>query len=122
MQIDTNAINCEINMKLAAMHAETPKAKVRRLPLWDYTQTLDHAIAAMVPGEDRIILRDFGGYVCNSYGSRADGDRLDVEINTTTGAVKVSAARAYAPKTPHGGGKCLAVQIIREGKIRGRYI
>lgn len=124
MSIDTQSIAKQINEALAACRARNPRAKVRTLEPGerDYAAHLDRAIAQARPDEDRLVLREVADFVANSYGPGAQGDRLDVVVNLVTGEVTVSAGRGAAPSAPHGVGTRLAIQLIRAGKVRGRYV
>lgn len=122
IKINAAAINNEINEKIEALHAVTPRAKCRRVYAGDRAAELDAALAKATDGDEWLVLTADGGAVANSYGSAADGDKLTLRINLITGGFSIVAQRTYAPKCPHGRGAQQTIRIVKAGQTRGREV
>lgn len=116
------AINNEINEKIEALHAVTPRAKCRRVYTGERAGDIDAALAKVGDGDEWLVLSADGGAVANSYGSAADGDKLTLKINLITGEFSILAQRTYAPKCPRGRGAQQTIRIVKAGQSRGREV
>ena len=113
-----NAINTEIDAKLAALHQETPRVATRRVARGDYTADLHAAFALTTPEDHWLVFSETGGFVPNGYKFAGTTDHLSVKVNLTDNTFTVWAVRCRADKRPYGSGDTRRARVQREGRSR----
>jgi hypothetical protein len=113
-----------IDAEISALHARTPRAKTRRIEQNNdyYASVVARMFRNVLPDDATVVLSHTGGFVPNSYGYRAEADLLKVTVDLQTGAVEVSATRAWAQSRARGVGAECSARFRTEGQSQGRYL
>lgn len=114
-------LNARIDAALAALHEKTPRARTRRIERGDYVAHLTRALSLAQSDDVCLKFAHVGGFVPNSYGYRAECDRIEVTVGLTDGTAHVTAYRATAQSRPRGYGFNYSVRLLKDGQAQGRY-
>lgn len=105
MSIDLAAVQRQIEAALKELHAATPRARLRRIQVKDYTERLWDALLSAEDGIGEIHLQEIAGpRLCSTEDNPRYivCDRLDVTLYPKTGTYEVHAMRINQPGTPYG--------------------
>lgn len=105
----------------AYLRSLAPKARSRTVDAAEIAEALaaHEAAVAANPGT-AIRTRLVGGFVPNSYGYRADADRVEIETDAQ-GRTVWNVSRAWAESRPYGNGDLLRVWTLTAGGALKRY-
>lgn len=107
---------------VAKLEADRGKAHTRILSDSDVATAVEHhrrAVRTRKPGEV-IVTQVRGGFVPNSYGYRADADK--VNIITADRGTQWNAQRGWAQARPYGSGKKFVIRRIKPGQAQGSVV
>ena len=119
-QVEVAAI-AALNM----LHAETPRAKFRRLEsVHDLASAIEKAIAATDRDDLKIIITEDGGAIPTGYHYQAKADILRVTLTRDVDVwhAEIRAERTHAPKRSGGDDGRRTTRILRDGQSQGRTL
>lgn len=119
------AVEAAAEAMLAALHANTPRVKTRRLESVSGTaRAVEKALAATDHNDLQIVITEDGGAVANSYKYRAESDVLQIKLirDVDVWRVNIRADRTWAPKRTGGDNGCRSIRIKRDGQSQGRTL
>ena len=119
------ALLADASAKLAALHAATARARVRRLSPSDIKSAVRDMVQGLAenPEAERASARLYGGFVPNSYngGFGADADHAELAL-ARTGEWTSRVWRGGGCNRPHGCGNTRVIRVARPGQAAGRVL